>query len=85
MTTTLIPRPLALLKLIALGPIASDELYLITGWPRPEVDSIVANLHRHGRVSWVNRDRRRFLLLGPSTRRPAVQRRAARDRGARAW
>lgn len=36
MTTTLMPRPLALAKLLALGDLPRSELAVICGWPAEE-------------------------------------------------
>lgn len=79
MTTSLIPRPMALLKLLALEPVAADQLHTITGWPQAEITAIVKNLHRHGLVTWRN-ERTRCMLHVGAPRRWA---RAERQQGAR--
>lgn len=68
MTTNLMPRPMALLKLLALEPVAADQLRTITGWPQSEITAIVRNLHRHGLVTWRNEHTRCMLHVGAPRR-----------------
>lgn len=64
MTVSLIPRPEALLKLIALGPIAHDEARIVCGWPAAEFRAIVRDLNRQGLIGWAHRDGTRTYRLG---------------------
>lgn len=73
MTTILIPRPMALLKLLALEPVAADQLRTITGWPQSEITAIVRNLHRHGLVTWRNEHTRCMLHAGTPRRWAGTQ------------
>lgn len=79
MTTELLPRPVALLKLLALEPIPRDNLRLITGWPQSEIDAMVADLHKSGRLTWRNHQNRMCLTVGESERRARARRRGARS------
>lgn len=50
MTTKLMPRAEAFLKLLALEPISKAQLYMVTGWPMDEVDSLLDEGIKAGRV-----------------------------------
>lgn len=54
MTTQLIPRPMALLKLLALGPMHKAHIYDVTRWPMEEVEQILAEHAKAGRVTHWN-------------------------------
>ncbi|RYG06809.1 MAG: hypothetical protein EON92_19495 [Burkholderiales bacterium] len=53
MTTQLIPRPVALLKLVELEPINYDHARIVCGWPAPEFAAIVRQLNANGLLGWV--------------------------------
>ncbi|RYF59457.1 MAG: hypothetical protein EOO27_09210 [Comamonadaceae bacterium] len=78
MTTQLIPRPVALLKLVELEPINYDHARIVCGWPAPEFAAIVRQLSEDGRIGWVQgrQGERRTLKVGLSTR--SWRRRAAK-------
>ena len=50
MTTQLMPRREALLKLLRLEPMTRDEVYHCCGWPWDEVDQLLKALLRDGLV-----------------------------------
>ncbi|WP_213956315.1 hypothetical protein [Variovorax sp. dw_954] len=66
MTTTLIPRPAALLKLLAHGALTHDDCLRITGWPDDELKTIVKELRARGRLGYLMQPSpsRRMYRLG---------------------
>lgn len=80
MTTNLIPRPQALLKLLALEPITYHHAQIVCGWPAREFANIVRELNERGLVGWKHEDERRTLRLGVCVR--TQKRRAAEARAA---
>lgn len=69
MSTQLIPRPVALAKLLELGDMPHTELAIVCGWPSDELTRAAVAANRAGLVTWGNAGGTRWYRAGASERR----------------
>lgn len=65
----LLPRPIALAKLLALGPMNHFDLLLACGWPSAEFSRVAREASQAGLITWSHKGRARWYCAGVSTRK----------------
>lgn len=69
----LLPRPIALAKLLALGPMNHFDLLLTCGWPIDEFSRVARDANKAGLITWAHKGRARWYCIGVSTRKKFAQ------------
>jgi hypothetical protein len=59
--TALLPRPVALAKLLALEPMTEAELLRVCGWPAPELKAVIRSAAQEKLITWINGGNRRWF------------------------
>lgn len=77
MSVQLLPRTIALAKLLALGSMAHAELKAVCGWADEEFMRVVLQANREGLVTWTHWRSTRWYSAGKSLRRSGARRRFA--------
>lgn len=69
----LLPRPIALAKLLALGPMNHFDLLLTCGWPSAEFSRVTREAREAGLITWAHKGKARWYCTGVSMRKKFTQ------------